>query len=144
MADFKFHMQMMQIDHIGIAVKDVEKAIPIYEKLLNRSCTSRETVESQSVNVAFFEAGESSIELLSSTSGDSAISKFLNKNGEGVHHIAFGTDDIEAETKRLQDEGFTPLTEQPVKGAHGKRVMFFHPKELTGVLVELCEYNSDD
>src|SRR5690625_3484128 len=129
---------MMNIDHIGIAVADLDSAIELYSKLLKRTTCRREVVESQQTEVAFFQAGESAIELLSSTAEDSPVGKFLKKRGEGVHHIAFQTDDIESEIKRLKNEGLTPLSDQPVQGANGKRVMFFHPRDLTGVLVELC------
>lgn len=129
----------MRIDHIGIAVKDLGQAIRVYEKLLNRPCLKQEVIDSQRVKAAFFETGESKIELLSPTADDSVISKFLSKRGEGVHHIAFETDNIEEEMKRLQQEGFTLLSDKPVTGANGKRVIFLHPKQVTGVLVELCE-----
>mgnify|MGYP001249931479 FL=1 len=134
---------MMNIDHIGIAVADLDSAIELYSKLLKRTSYRREVVESQQTEVAFFQAGESAIELLSSIADDSPVGKFLKKRGEGVHHIAFQTDDIESEIKRLKNEGLTPLSDQPVQGANGKRVMFFHPRDLTGVLVELCETVSE-
>lgn len=129
----------MNIDHIGIAVTDLDSAIELYRKLLKKATCKREVVESQQTEVAFFQAGESAIELLSATAEDSPVGRFLNKRGEGVHHIAFQTDDLESEIERLKNEGLTPLSDKPVQGANGKRVMFFHPRDLTGVLVELCE-----
>lgn len=129
----------MRIDHVGIAVANLEEAIRLYSRLLNKPCLKREVVESQQAETAFFQTGESKIELLSPTSEDSVISRFLNKCGEGVHHIAFETADIKAEMERLRKEGFTLLSDQPAEGANGKRIVFLHPKEITGVLVELCE-----
>lgn len=129
----------MRIDHVGIAVANLEEAIRLYSRLLNKPCLKREVVESQQAETAFFHTGESKIELLSPTSEVSVISRFLNKCGEGVHHIAFETADIKAEMERLRKEGFTLLSDQPAEGANGKRIVFLHPKEITGVLVELCE-----
>src|SRR5690625_5313199 len=125
---------MMNIDHIGIAVADLDSAIELYSKLLKRTSYRREVVESQQTEVAFFQAGESAIELLSSIADDSPVGKFLKKRGEGVHHIAFQTDDIESEIKGLKNEGLTPLSDQPVQGAEGKTVKIFHARDLTGVL----------
>ncbi len=129
----------MHIDHIGIAVKDLESAVSVYEKLLNRPCTKKERVESEMVETAFFETGESKVELLGATSPDSVIAKYIAKKGEGLHHVAFEVDDIHAELKRLRAEGFTVLNEQPKDGADNKLVAFIHPKDNNGVLVELCQ-----
>jgi len=129
----------MHIDHIGIAVKNLEEAIQTYEKLLNRPCYKRETVEEQMVETAFFKTGESKVELLGATSSGSVIEKFINKKGEGIHHVAFEVDDLESEIERLMNEGFTLLNSKPQKGADNKRIVFLHPKDNHGVLVELCE-----
>lgn len=129
----------MHIDHIGVAVADLEKAISTYETVLNRKCDKREVVESQKVETAFFQTGESKVELLGATEEGSVINKYVNKKGEGLHHVAFEVDDIYAEMKRLQDEGFKLLTEEPGEGADNKLVAFLHPKNSNGVLVELCQ-----
>jgi len=129
----------MHIDHIGIAVRNLDEAIKTYEKLLNKPCYKREIVEGQHVETAFFEAGESKVELLGATSPDSVIEKFIRKKGEGIHHVAFEVEDLEKEMIRLRDEGFTLLNETPQKGADNKRIIFLHPKDNHGVLVELCE-----
>lgn len=130
---------MNKVEHIGIAVADFSKSIPLFEKLLNTKCYKQEKVESEQVNTAFFKMGETKIELLESQSADGVISKFIDKKGEGVHHIAFDVEDIDAEMKRLQAEGFTILNEKPKKGADNKLVCFLHPKGTNGVLVELCQ-----
>ncbi len=129
----------MHIDHIGIAVKDLEKSISVYEKILNITCSKREVVESEKVDTAFFQTGESKVELLGATSADSVIQKFIDKRGEGIHHIAFEVDNIENEITRLKNEGFTLLNDSPKQGADNKLVAFLHPKDTSGVLVELCE-----
>jgi methylmalonyl-CoA/ethylmalonyl-CoA epimerase len=129
----------MHIDHIGIAVKNLEEAIQTYEKLLNTKCYKREVVEGEKVDTAFFKTGESKVELLGAISGDSVIQKYIDKRGEGIHHIAFEVDDIESEITRLTGEGFTLLNHKPKKGADNKRVAFLHPKDGHGVLIELCE-----
>ena len=129
----------MHIDHIGIAVRDLEGAIQTYEKILNTSCFKREVVESEKVDTAFLQTGESKIELLGGTSPDSVINSYIDKRGEGIHHVAFEVDDIEKEMKRLQNEGFRLLNETPKKGADNKLVAFLHPKGQNGVLVELCQ-----
>jgi methylmalonyl-CoA/ethylmalonyl-CoA epimerase len=129
----------MKIEHIGIAVKNVESAIQTYEKLLNTKCYKTETVKSEEVLTAFFRTGESKVELLEPTSRQSAIAKFIDKRGEGLHHIAFEVEDIESEMNRLKKEGFRILNEQPVKGADNKRIAFIHPKDNHGVLIELCQ-----
>ena len=132
----------MHIDHIGIAVKDIDKAIQTYEKILNRSCDKTETVESEKVKTAFFQTGESKVELLGATEPDSVIAKYVDRKGEGLHHVAFEVQDIYKELDRLRDEGFTVLNEQPKDGADNKLVAFVHPKDNNGVLVELCQAKS--
>lgn len=129
----------MHIDHIGIAVSNLDEAITTYEKILNKKLTKTERVESEKVETAFFETGESKVELLGPTEPDSVIQKFVDKKGEGIHHVAFEVEDIRAEMKRLQDDGFTLLNEQPKQGADNKLVAFLHPKSNHGVLVELCQ-----
>lgn len=129
---------MVKIEHIGIAVKDLSVTIPLYEKLLNTPCYKTETVETEKVNTAFFRQGESKIELLESSTPDGVIAKFIEKKGEGIHHIAFDVEDIYAEMERLKREGFVLLNEAPKEGADNKLVCFLHPKGTNGVLVELC------
>lgn len=129
----------MYIDHIGIAVRDLEKAIEIYEKILNTGCYLREVVEGEKVDTAFFRTGESKVELLGATSPDSVINTYIEKRGEGIHHVAFEVADIRKEMERLKKEGFTLLNETPKKGADNKLVAFVHPKDNCGVLVELCQ-----
>jgi methylmalonyl-CoA/ethylmalonyl-CoA epimerase len=130
---------MLKLEHIGIAVKNLEISIPLFEKLLNTPCYKTEMVESESVNTAFFQKGESKIELLESISPDGVISKYIDKKSEGIHHLAFEVADIEAEMKRLEAEGFTLLNPVPKKGADNKLVCFLHPKGTNGVLIELCQ-----
>lgn len=130
---------MRNIEHIGIAIKDLESSCALYERLLGTACYKMEEVESEGVNTAFFQVGESKIELLSATHTQSPIAKFLEKKGEGIHHIAFKVDDIFLEMKRLKDEGFMLLNEAPKPGADRKLVCFVHPKETNGVLIELCQ-----
>tara|TARA_B110000467_G_C17953732_1_gene281346 strand:+ start:114 stop:518 length:405 start_codon:yes stop_codon:yes gene_type:complete len=130
---------MKKIEHIGIAVKDLKVANNLYSKLLNTSPYKMEEVESENVNTSFFQVGESKIELLEGTSPDSAISKFIEKRGEGVHHIAFEVDDIEKEITRLTKEGFQMIHEKPKEGADNKLIAFLHPKSSNGVLIELCQ-----
>ncbi len=131
--------ETMHIDHIGIAVKDLEAAIELYEKLLDTSCYKREIVESQKVETAFLQTGESKVELLGSTDPESVINKFIEKKGEGMHHVAFEVDNIHAEIKRLKSEGFTLLSDEPKAGADQKQIVFLHPKRSHGALVELCQ-----
>lgn len=130
---------MNKVEHIGIAVKDLSLSIPLFEKLLNITCYKTELVESEQVNTAFFKQGETKIELLESADANGVIAKFIEKKGEGMHHIAFDVDDIEAEMKRLQQEGFVLLNESPKAGADNKLVCFLHPKTTNGVLIELCQ-----
>lgn len=129
----------MHIDHIGIAVEDLEKAIETYERILNGKCYKRETVKDQKVETAFFKAGQSKVELLGAAAPDSVIAKYLAKKGEGMHHVAFEVDDVHAELKRLKGEGFTLLNDEPTDGADNKLVAFVHPKDNHGVLIELCQ-----
>jgi methylmalonyl-CoA/ethylmalonyl-CoA epimerase len=130
---------MLKVEHIGIAVKDFANAVPLFEKLLNSQCYKTESVASQQVNTAFFKQGETKIELLESSSADGVIARFIDKKGEGIHHIAFEVADIHAEMKRLQSEGFILLNETPDEGADNKLVCFLHPKATNGVLIELCQ-----
>lgn len=127
-----------KIEHIGIAVKSLETAIPVYEKLLNTPCYKTETVEGEKVHTAFFKTGANKIELLESSDPDGVIAKFIEKKGEGIHHIAFDVSDIFAEMERLKKDGFILLNEEPKEGADNKLVCFLHPKNTHGVLVELC------
>lgn len=128
-----------KIEHLGIAVKDIEKANATFEKLLGNTPYKKETVESEGVSTSFFAVGESKVELLEATNETSAIHKYLEKNREGIHHIAFDVDDIYAEIKRLKSEGFVFINETPKQGADNKLVVFIHPKSANGMLVELCQ-----
>ena len=130
---------MNKIEHIGIAVKNLSKSIDLYQRLLNTDCYKTEQVASEHVNTAFFKTGENKVELLEATHPDSAIAKFLEKKGEGIHHIAFLVDDILEEMERLRNEGFVLLNESPKKGADNKMVCFVHPKDTNGVLIEICQ-----
>lgn len=130
---------MRKIEHVGIAVKDIAGAGMIYEKLLNTTVYKIEAVASEGVRTAFLQSGPNKIELLEPTSIDSPISKFIEKRGEGIHHIAFDVEDIVAEMARLKEEGFVLLNEAPKEGADNKLVCFIHPKSAHGVLIELCQ-----
>lgn len=130
---------MKKIEHIGIAVKDLRASNVLFEKLFGAPAYKEESVESEGVKTSFFMNGPNKIELLEATNPDSPIAKFLEKKGEGIHHIAFDVEDIEAEMKRLSDEGFIVLNEKPKKGADNKLVAFLHPKTTNGVLIELCQ-----
>jgi len=130
---------MQKVEHIGIAVKSLSVSVPLFERLLNSPCYKTEQVESEKVNTAFFQSGETKIELLESSDPSGVITKFIEKKGEGFHHIAFDVDDIEAEMKRLKKEGFMLLHETPKPGADNKLVCFLHPKDTNGVLIELCQ-----
>jgi methylmalonyl-CoA/ethylmalonyl-CoA epimerase len=130
---------MLKVEHIGIAVNSLEQSIPLFEKLLNTSCYKTEKVSSENVNTAFFKKGETKIELLESTTEDGVIRKYIDKKGEGIHHIAFDVEDIYTEMERLKSEGFVLLNEQPKNGADNKLVCFLHPKSTNSVLVELCQ-----
>jgi methylmalonyl-CoA/ethylmalonyl-CoA epimerase len=128
-----------KIEHIGIAVKNIETANEIYSKLLGVAPYKSEEVESEMVITSFFKTGENKIELLEAKSAESAISKFIEKKGEGIHHIAFEVDDIVAEMENLKNLGFTLLSDKPKPGADNKLICFVHPKSANGVLVELCQ-----
>ena len=128
-----------KVDHIGIAVKDLNTSIPLFEKLLGSKCYKTELVTSEQVETAFFLQKGSKIELVQSIQSDGVISKYIDKKGEGMHHIAFEVPDIFAEMERLKKEGFTLLNESPKKGADNKLVCFVHPKDCNGVLIELCQ-----
>jgi len=130
---------MLKLEHLGIAVKDLEAADQCYERLLGKKPYKRELVKGEHVLTSFFQVGESKIELLEATSPDSAIAKFIDKRGEGLHHVAFEVEDIHQELARLKEEGFNVLNEEPKLGADNKLVAFVHPKDLHGVLIELCQ-----
>lgn len=130
---------MIRIEHIGIAVSDLEKAESVYERLLGVAGYKREEVESEAVITSFFKAGPNKVELLQSTRPDGPIAKAIEKRGEGIHHIAFEVADIHAEMARLKAEGFHLLSEEPKRGADNKLVCFVHPKSANGVLVELTQ-----
>jgi len=130
---------MLKTEHIGIAVKDLSISIPLFEKLLNSRCYKTEMVDAEKVNTAFFQQGETKIELLESTDPNGVLSKFIERKCEGLHHFAFDLVDIKAEMKRLQGEGFVLLNEAPKPGADNKLVCFLHPKGTNGVLIELCQ-----
>ena len=132
---------MKKVEHIGIAVKSFASTVPLFEKLLNTNCYKTELLESEKVNTAFFKTGETKIELLESTDANGVIAKFIEKKGEGIHHIAFDVEDIYAEIKRLKEEGFQLLNETPKQGADNKLVCFLHPKSTGGILIELCMKN---
>ncbi len=128
-----------KIEHLGIAVKDMEVSNALFHQLLGSAPYKQELVEREGVLTSFFQVGESKIELLQATHSDSPIAKFLDKNKEGIHHIAFDVDDIYAEIQRLKELGFVLLSEEPKSGADGKIIVFLHPKSTNGVLVELCQ-----
>ena len=130
---------MRKIEHIGIAVKNLKESNNLFEKLLGVPAYKEEEVESEGVKTLFFMNGSNKIELLEATKPDSPIAKFLEKKGEGIHHIAFDVEDILAEIDRLRNEGFIVLNETPKKGADNKLVAFLHPKGTNGVLIELCQ-----
>ena len=132
---------MLKIEHIGIAVKELATSVPLFEKLLNTDCYKTEIVATEQVNTAFFQKGGTKIELLESSTHDGVIAKFIEKKGEGIHHIALEVADIVAEMARLKTEGFTLLNEIPKLGADNKLVCFLHPKGTNSVLIELCMEN---
>jgi len=129
----------MKIEHIGIAVKDIEASNELFKTLFNTPSYKMEEVESEGVKTSFFQLGESKIELLQATNENSAIAKFIEKKGEGMHHIAFEVENIEFEIERLQKEGFNLIHDIPKLGADNKKIAFLHPKSTNGVLVELCQ-----
>ena len=130
---------MRKIEHIGIAVKDLAASNLVFEKLIGTPPYKQESVDSEGVNTSFFASGPNKIELLEATHPDSPIAKFIEKKGEGIHHIAFDVADIQVEVARLQAEGFVVLNETPKRGADNKWVVFLHPKSTNGVLIELCQ-----
>ncbi|MFB0948030.1 MAG: methylmalonyl-CoA epimerase, partial [Spirosomataceae bacterium] len=130
---------LINVEHIGIAVKDLSTSNELFSKLLNVLPYKREEVASESVLTSFFKINQTKIELLQATDENSAIAKFLEKRGEGVHHLAFEVEDIHAEMQRLEKEGFTLLNKEPKRGADNKLVCFIHPKSSNGVLIELCQ-----
>ena len=130
---------MKKIEHIGIAVKDIEKSNDLFASLFGKQHYKMEEVASEGVKTSFFKSGPNKIELLQATNPESPIAKFIDKKGEGIHHIAFAVSDIKSEIKRLQKEGFIVLNEIPKKGADNKLVAFLHPKSTNGVLIELCQ-----
>ena len=130
---------MQKVEHIGIAVKSLAVSVPLFEKLLNSPCYKTEQVTSENVNTAFFQTGGTKIELLESIDPAGVISTFIEKKGEGLHHIAFDVKDIEAEMERLRNQGFVLLNETAKPGADNKMVCFLHPRHTNGVLIELCQ-----
>jgi len=134
---------MRKVEHIGIAVKDLTISIPLFETLLDTPCYKTEEVDSEKVTTAFFRKGETKIELLQGRDPDSVITRFIEKKGEGIHHIAFDVADIYAEMRRLQQAGFTLLNPQPKPGADNKLICFLHPKDTNSVLIELCMERAD-
>lgn len=129
----------MKIEHLGIAIKSLENSDNLFTKLLGKSNYKQESVEREGVTTSFYQLGDSKIELLEATNPESPIAKFIEKKGEGIHHIAFGVEDIRAEVERLKAEGFIFISEEPKDGADNKLVVFLHPKSTNGVLVELCQ-----
>ena len=130
---------MLKVEHIGIAVRTLADSVPLFEKLLNSQCYKTEIVKSEKVKTAFFLKGDTKIELLESIDTNGVISKFIEKKGEGLHHIAFDVENIELEMERLKSEGFVLLNDRPKAGADNKLICFLHPKNTSGVLIELCQ-----
>lgn len=143
MSQVFFWIEMRKIEHIGIAVNDIESSIKTFEVLLGTECYKTEIVESEFVKTAFFQLGESKIELLQASNPDSAIAKFLAKKGQAIHHIAFEVEDISKEIERLTKEGFVLINQSAKNGADNKLIAFLHPKSTDGVLVELCQERLD-
>ncbi len=135
---------MLKVEHIGIAVTSLSESVPLFEKLLNSQCYKKEIVESEGVATAFFRQGDTKIELLESTSEGGVIKKFIDKKGEGIHHIAFEVEDILAEMDRLKGVGFLLLNDKPKNGADNKLVCFLHPKSTASVLIELCQARQNE
>lgn len=131
----------MKLEHIGIAVKTLGFSDDLFEKLLGKNSYKSETIEREGVTTSFYQTGESKIELLEATNSESPISKFIEKRGEGIHHLAFGVENIYEEIERLKKEGFQFISEEPKEGADNKLVVFLHPKSTNGVLIELCQEN---
>ncbi|MCC6396133.1 MAG: methylmalonyl-CoA epimerase [Bacteroidetes bacterium] len=134
-------MKPTHIEHIGIAVKDLKAAIALYERLLGTPCYAVEEVVDQKVRTAFFKVGETKIELLESTAPDGPIGKFIEKKGEGIHHLAFAVDDLPGALRHMQEGGMQLIDAQPRKGAEGLQIAFLHPKSTGGVLTELCSHH---
>ena len=132
-------MAILKIEHLGIATKDAERSKEVFEKLLGKPSYKEERVETEWVNTIFYQLGESKLELLQATNEESAIAKYLEKNREGIHHLAVAVDDIYAEMERLRKEGFVFINEQPKEGADNKLIAFIHPKSANGILLELCQ-----
>jgi methylmalonyl-CoA/ethylmalonyl-CoA epimerase len=132
-------MEVKKIDHVGIAVKSLDEALPFYVETLGLECLGIEVVESEKVRVAFLKIGEAKIELLEPTEEDSPIAAFIEKRGEGIHHIALGVDDIQARIDELKANGIRMIHDAPKQGAGGAQIAFMHPKSARGVLYELCE-----
>lgn len=130
---------MIRIEHVGVAVSDLSRSNDLFKRLLGQEHYKTEQVDAEQVNTSFFSVGESKLELLGATSQDSPIWKYIQKRGEGIHHIALAVDDIHKEMQRLKDEGFQLLNEEPKRGADNKLICFLHPKSTNGVLVELCQ-----
>jgi len=128
-----------KIEHLGIAVENIQESLKVYETLIGTECYKFEEVVSEGVKTAFIQIGESKIELLEATNPDSPIAKFLDKKGKGIHHIAFDTDDIDKDLERLKNEGFQLIHQSPKDGADNKRIAFLHPKSTDGILIELCQ-----
>ena len=128
-----------KIEHLGIAVENIDESLKIYEKLLGTNCYKIEEVKSEGVKTAFLQVGESKIELLEATDSSSPIAKFLSKKGKGIHHIAFDSSDIEEDIKRLKSDGFELIHQSPKDGADNKKIAFLHPKSTDGILIELCQ-----
>mgnify|MGYP000937322511 CR=1 FL=1 len=129
----------MKLEHIGIAVKSLEKSDDLFARLLGKSAYKKETVEREGVTTSFYETGDSKVELLEASREESPVAKFIDKKGEGIHHLAFGVEDIFKEIVRLKEEGFEFISEEPKEGADNKLIVFLHPKSTNGVLVELCQ-----
>lgn len=134
-------MAITKIDHLGVAVKSLEEAIPLWEKMLGTKCVNVEEVASQKVRTAFLKVGEVWIELLEATADDSAIAKYIEKNGEGIQHVAFYTDDLVGELAKSKEDGLRLIDEAPRPGAGGMNIAFLHPKSTRGVLTEFCTPN---
>lgn len=136
---FFIFTNMKKVEHIGIAVKDLRNANQLFERLFNQPNYKLEELESEGVSTSFFKVGETKIELVEATNENSAVSKFIEKRGEGIHHIAFEVEDIDAEMQRLKAEGFQLIQQNPKDGADNKKICFLHPKSTNGVLIELCQ-----
>ena len=130
---------MIKLEHIGIAVSNLEVSIPLFEKLLNTNCYKTEVVESEKVRTAFFQKRDTKVELLESSHPEGVIANYIEKKGEGIHHLAFEVENIVEEIERLENEGFVFINKEPKKGADNKMICFLHPKETNGVLIEICQ-----